>query len=89
MTEATDTPGVLTGKDRSPVLPILVLLISAALGALTSWMVRVDERLYGVVRDVPTRAEIQVLRSELNGRLDRIDATLATALARPQSIPHP
>ena len=41
MTEATDTPGVLTGKDRSPVLPILVLLISAGLGALTSWTYRV------------------------------------------------
>ena len=84
----TDAP-LTNGGSKLPILPMLLLLATASIGALTTWLFKVDDRLFSLSRDVPTRSEIQILRAELNSRLDRIDSTLATALARPQPIPHP
>ncbi len=80
MTDFAATNGNGNGS-KLPVLPVLSILSTASVGALTAWIFRADDRLFGLIRDVPTRAELQVLRNDLTGRLDRIDAALAAALA--------
>lgn len=86
MSDLNDAPG---NGSKFPVLPVLLVFLSAAVGALTTWGVRIEDRLYALIRDVPTRQEIQSLRTDLTGRLDRIEANLTTVLARPQLPLHP
>lgn len=74
---------------QTPVMQVLLLIVTAAVGALTTWMFRVDDRLYGVIRDAPTRQEIQQLRADLTGRLDRIDVRLTEALEQRRPLSRP
>ncbi|MBI1207517.1 MAG: hypothetical protein GC191_09555 [Azospirillum sp.] len=72
----TDTAlGAGNGGTKLPVLPVLFVLLTAIVTGLTSWMFKVDDRLYALTREVPTRAE-------LNTRLDRIDQALASLADR-------
>lgn len=74
---------------RIPVLPVLFVLLTAVIGGLSTWLLKVDDRLFSITRDVPTRQEIQILRSDLTTRLDRIDANVAMLLAGPRLSAHP
>lgn len=77
------------GGGNLPVLSVFLMLLTAALGALTTWMLKVDDRLFALTRDVPTRPEIQSLRADLTARLDRIDGNVATLLAAPRPVSRP
>ncbi len=94
MTDPTVPPHVAheiraPGGGTVPILPMLLLLATAIIGGLTAWLFRIDDRLYGIIRDVPTRQEIQQLRNDLTSRLDRIDSSLSSALERPKPPTHP
>ena len=74
---------------RIPVLPVLFVLLTAVTGGLSTWLLKVDDRLFAITRDVPTRQEIQTMRSDLTARLDRIDANVAMLLTGPRLSAHP
>jgi len=68
---------------KLPLLPILIAIMTGAIGAFSTWALKLDDRLYGLSREAPTRAEIQSLRTDLTSRLDRIDANVSALLAAP------
>ncbi len=79
----------LNNGSKLPVLPVLLVLLSAVVAGLSTWMARMDDRLFALTRDVPTRSEIQTLRGDLTARLDRIDSNVSMLLAGPRPSAHP
>jgi hypothetical protein len=80
-------PNSISAGGKLPVLPVLLLLVSAMVGALTTWIFVVDARVFELARDVPTRTELQVLRADLTVRLDRIETSLSAVLASSRPSP--
>ena len=80
---------VSNGGSKLPILPVMMLLLAAVVAGLSGWINKCDERLFQLTRDVPTRAEIQTLRSDLTARLDRIDSNVSMLLAGTRLPPHP
>ena len=72
---------VSNSGSKLPILPVMMLLLAAVVAGLSGWINKCDERLFALTRDVPTRAEIQTLRSDLTARLDRIDSNVSMLLA--------
>ena len=68
---------------KLPLLPLLIAIMTGAIGAFSTWALKLDERVFSLSRDAPTRAEIQTLRTDLTSRLDRIDANVSALLAAP------
>jgi hypothetical protein len=69
--------------------PILMALIGVVLTGLTTWMFRVDDRMYTMFRDSPSRAELAAMRTELTARLDRIEGLLMTLSGPRQTAARP
>ena len=74
---------------QTPVMQVLLLIVTAAVGALATWLFKLDERQFIIIRDAPTRQEIQQLRADLTGRLDRIDVRLTEALEQRRPLSRP
>jgi len=58
---------------KVPLLPVFLVLLSIVISGLGWWLNKVDERLFEVSTSAPSREEVQELRREINGRLDRIE----------------
>lgn len=74
---------------KVPILPILIAIMTGSIGAFSTWAFKIDERIFSISRDAPTRAEIQTLRTDLTSRLDRIDTNVSMLLAAPSATSRP
>ena len=70
------------GNGKLPTLPVLLVLMTAVTGALTTWALKLEDRIYDLSRNVPTRAEFSELRSKMASRFDRIEDQLQRLIAQ-------
>lgn len=71
-------PTVTSSMINNLMLPVMIAVLSAGLGGLTTWILKLDERVFELGQQIVTQQQLDLAFGRMDSRLGRIEDLLVT-----------